>query len=132
MTKRVYVAVGVIINSNGEYLIAKRPDHLHQGGKWEFPGGKVEQGETVTQALIRELDEEVNIHVVQTVPFMELSFDYPDKQVLLDIHQVCEFSGEAKGLEGQQILWVSKAQLSEFDFPAANQAILNKLIEQDE
>ena len=128
MTKRVHVAVGVIINNEQQVLLAKRPDHLHQGGKWEFPGGKVEAGETVTQALARELREEVALNVETTSPFMELSFDYPDKQVFLDIHTVTSFSGEAKGLEGQQVRWVAKDALREYEFPEANKVILDKLL----
>ena len=95
--KRVHVAVAVIVNSQQDILLAKRLDHLHQGGKWEFPGGKVEQGETVTDALIRELKEEVNLDVISSTPLMEISHDYPDKQVLLDIHWVDHFDGEAQG-----------------------------------
>ncbi|MCF1439189.1 MAG: 8-oxo-dGTP diphosphatase MutT, partial [Shewanella sp.] len=103
MTKRIHVAVGIIFNHDNQILLAKRPEHLHQGGKWEFPGGKVEAGESVTQALARELKEEVALDVTATEPFMELSFDYSDKQVLLDIHTVSAFTGNARGLEGQQI-----------------------------
>ncbi|MGL4838061.1 MAG: NUDIX domain-containing protein, partial [Shewanella sp.] len=99
MTKRVHVAVGIILNSAAQILLAKRPAHLHQGGKWEFPGGKVEPGENVVEALIRELKEELNLTVHASSPFMQLSYDYPDKQVLLDIHTVQHFSGEAEGLE---------------------------------
>lgn len=77
MTKRIHVAVGIILNANGQILLAKRPEHLHQGGKWEFPGGKVELNETVTQALIRELKEEVALNVHSSEPFMALSYDYP-------------------------------------------------------
>ncbi|WP_133408345.1 8-oxo-dGTP diphosphatase MutT [Parashewanella tropica] len=128
--KRIHVAVGVIINSQNQILIAKRHKHLHQGGKWEFPGGKVEKGETTSEALIRELKEEVDLDVENTTPFMELSFDYPDKQVFLDIHQVSEFKGEAKGQEGQEIKWVSKCDLIDYQFPDANQPILEKIIQQ--
>lgn len=129
MTKRVHVAVGIILNSAQQILLAKRPDHLHQGGKWEFPGGKVESGETVTQALIRELKEEVALDVASSEPFMALSYDYPDKQVLLDIHTVSHFSGEAQGLEGQQIAWVNQGDLIDYDFPDANKPILDKILE---
>lgn len=128
MTKRIHVAVGIIINNAGDILLAKRPEHLHQGGKWEFPGGKVEVGESVTDALIRELKEEVALDVNSSTPFMTQSFDYPDKHVLLDIHLVSQFSGEAQGLEGQQIAWVTKANLSHYDFPDANKPILEKLL----
>ncbi|MCE9687536.1 MULTISPECIES: 8-oxo-dGTP diphosphatase MutT [Shewanella] len=128
MTKRVHVAVGIIINHDNSVLLAKRHEHLHQGGKWEFPGGKVEANETVTQALVRELKEEVNLDVDHSQPFMALSYDYPDKQVLLDIHLVTEFSGEAIGAEGQQVAWVAKTELSEYEFPAANRPILEKFL----
>lgn len=131
MTKRIHVAVGIILNTDGQILLAKRPEHLHQGGKWEFPGGKVEQNETVTQALIRELKEEVALNVHSSEPFMALSFDYPDKQVLLDIHTVSDFTGEAQGLEGQQIVWVDKHELTHYDFPDANKPILAKLLAQN-
>ncbi len=130
MTKRIHVAVGIILNSAGQVLLAKRPDHLHQGGKWEFPGGKVEAGETVTEALVRELKEEVALTVEATEPFMVLSFDYPDKQVLLDIHSVRQFSGEAEGLEGQLVAWVNKTELSQYEFPEANKPILAALLAQ--
>lgn len=129
MTKRIHVAVGIIVNKTQQVLLAKRPDHLHQGGKWEFPGGKVETGESVTQALMRELKEEVAIEVISSEPFMALSYDYPDKQVLLDIHTVIHFTGEAQGLEGQQIAWVEKHDLINYDFPDANKPILDKLLE---
>ncbi|MFB2752528.1 MULTISPECIES: 8-oxo-dGTP diphosphatase MutT [Shewanella] len=131
MTKRIHVAVGIILNTDGQILLAKRPEHLHQGGKWEFPGGKVEQNETVTQALIRELKEEVALNVHSSEPFMALSYDYPDKQVLLDIHTVSDFTGEAQGLEGQQVVWVDKHELTHYDFPDANKPILAKLLAQN-
>ncbi|MGB0894111.1 MAG: 8-oxo-dGTP diphosphatase MutT [Parashewanella sp.] len=128
--KRIHVAVGVIINSQQQILIAKRHEHLHQGGKWEFPGGKVELGETTSQALIRELKEEVDLTVSETTPFMELSFDYPDKQVFLDIHKVTQFYGAVTGAEGQEVKWVSKPDLVNYQFPDANQPILEKIIQQ--
>ncbi|MGZ9899670.1 8-oxo-dGTP diphosphatase MutT [Shewanella gaetbuli] len=128
LTKRVHVAVGVILNNNKQILLAKRHGHLHQGGKWEFPGGKVESNETDTQALIRELKEEVNITVNSSAPFMDISHNYPDKHVRLDIHLVTDFSGEAKGMEQQQIEWVSLQQLADYDFPEANKPILNRIL----
>lgn len=126
--KRVHVAVGVILNDDNQVLLAKRLSHLHQGGKWEFPGGKVESGETTSQALIRELKEEVNLTVLETSPLMTISHDYPDKEVLLDIHTVNSFSGDAEGLEGQEVLWAELNNLKQFDFPAANTPIINRLL----
>lgn len=127
-TKRIHVAVGIIVDSNNRVLLAKRHGHLHQGGKWEFPGGKVESGETTSQALIRELKEEVDLDVSSTEAFMALSYDYPDKHVLLDIHLVSDFTGTAHGAEGQQIEWVAKANLNDYEFPDANQPILDQFL----
>ncbi|MCL1046317.1 8-oxo-dGTP diphosphatase MutT [Shewanella electrodiphila] len=129
--KRIHVAVGIIINRQQQILLAKRHEHLHQGGKWEFPGGKVEIGETISQALIRELKEEVDLDVESTESFMDISHNYPDKHVLLDIHLVKEFKGEGKGLEGQIIQWVNSEELGSFDFPEANLPILEKIRQLD-
>lgn len=128
MSKHLHVAVGVIKDSQERILLAKRPSHLHQGGKWEFPGGKVEINETTSEALIRELKEEVNLDVTATTAMMEIRHDYGDKQVFLDIHWVNDFQGKAIGLEGQEIQWVKKNNLVNFEFPEANKAILNKIL----
>lgn len=125
--KRIHVVAGVILDKQQQILIAKRPEKLHQGGKWEFPGGKVETSETAAQALIRELKEEVNLLVNDTEPMMKISHDYPDKQVLLDIHWVTDFSGEAIGLEGQEVTWVTKEELAHYEFPDANAPIIDAL-----
>ena len=128
MTKLVHVAVGVIENAAQQILLAKRHAHLHQGDKWEFPGGKVESGESTSQALIRELKEEVDLNVATTTPMMQIHHDYGDKKVMLDIHWVKDFSGTAQGLEGQAVKWVAKQDLVNFEFPAANKAIVDKIL----
>jgi 8-oxo-dGTP diphosphatase len=125
--KVVHVAVAVVTNAAGEVLIALRPDHVHQGGLWEFPGGKVEPVETVEQALTRELLEEVGITVQAARPFMRLHHDYGDKRVLLDIWRVCRFTGTPHGREGQPLRWVSCDSLGEYTFPQANVAIVKAL-----
>lgn len=122
--KKVNVAVAVIVNEQQQILLALRHAHLHQGGKWEFPGGKIESNETVEQAIIREISEEVSLDVESTVPMMVLEHDYGDKLVCLHVHWVKDFSGQAEGVEGQEIKWVEVNQLSQFEFPAANQPIL--------
>lgn len=125
--KTLHVAVAVIENDSGHVLIAKRPDHLHMGGFWEFPGGKVEAGESVLQALHREIREEVALEVHAARPLLQIPFRYPDKQVLLDVWRVTGFSGSAQGCEGQQVLWVSRDKLDTYEFPPANRAILTAL-----
>lgn len=126
--KVVHVAVGVIIDQDNLILLAKRPNNLHQGGKWEFPGGKVENDETTSEALIRELKEEVDLDVTSSTSMMQIRHDYDDKSVLLDIHKVQDFCGKAIGLEGQEVRWVNKNDLSRYDFPEANKAIVDKLL----
>lgn len=125
--KRIHVAVGVIVNAAREVLIALRPDHVHQGGLWEFPGGKVEATEVVAQALSRELEEELAIVVTHSRPLIEIAHDYPDKQVLLDVWWVDAFQGEPRGSEGQSVRWVAVDQLSHYQFPEANAPIITAI-----
>ena len=119
----LHVAVGVVRNDQGKILIARRHDHLHQGGLWEFPGGKVEPMESTEEALMRELREELSIIVEHATPLIKIRHDYGDRQVLLDVWQVDAFDGNPQGLENQPILWVSHDELHQFDFPAANRPI---------
>ena len=126
--KVVDVAVGVIKRHDMIYL-SKRADSLHQGGKWEFPGGKKEAGESIAQALCRELLEEVNITVLSQSPLLVIEHDYGDKKVRLDVRLVEEFSGEPAHQEAQQERWVKIADLGQYDFPAANVAIVEKLLQ---
>ncbi len=126
--KRIEVAVGVIINSQGQVLVAKRRPNQHQGDSWEFPGGKIEPGETVSTALKRELFEEVGIEVVHHESWLEINHDYPDKAVCLQVHKVTSFLGEARGCEGQSVQWVVPEDLAKLPLPQANQAILKALL----
>ncbi|BFM06239.1 8-oxo-dGTP diphosphatase MutT [Halioxenophilus aromaticivorans] len=124
--KVVHVAVGVVVQ-NQCVLLAKRAQHQHQGGLWEFPGGKVEPNESVAHALTRELQEELAIQVENCQPLMEIRHDYSDKSVMLDVWVVDAFTGEPKGVEGQPLTWASAAELGDFDFPEANVAIVEKV-----
>jgi 8-oxo-dGTP diphosphatase len=119
----VHVAAAAVFNSQGQVLITRRAEHQHQGGLWEFPGGKVETNESVRDALSRELHEEIGIDVQQARPLIRVRHDYPDKSVLLDVWRVDAFSGEAHGREGQPLAWVQPADLANYDFPAANDPI---------
>ncbi|MFT5709914.1 MAG: 8-oxo-dGTP diphosphatase [Halioglobus sp.] len=123
----VHVAVGVILNKNQQVLIARRPMGSHQGGLWEFPGGKVETGESLEQALFRELKEELAIEVSECSALVTIEHDYGDKLVLLDVCLVREFTGDAVGMEGQVLQWIGLDQLREFEFPAANKPIVELL-----
>jgi len=120
----VHVAVGVILNDARQILISKRSLDSHQGGLWEFPGGKVESGETLEQGLFRELKEELGIEVSKTSPLLQVHHDYGDKRVLLDVCVVWAFAGEPGGLEGQALQWVAVEDLVTFQFPVANEPII--------
>ncbi len=127
MAKLVHVAVGVIQNPRGEIFIAQRAADAHQGGLWEFPGGKLEAGETTSQALVRELREELAIEVDACRPLIQIRHHYADKSVLLDVYRVTEFRGEPIGNEGQPVRWVAPPQLANFEFPAANRPIIKAI-----
>lgn len=129
--KRIEVAVGVIFNSERQVLIGQRivKDAYYQ--KWEFPGGKLEQGETAESALKRELDEELGIKVLDSDSFMMLEHDYPDRKVRLYVRIIKSFSGTIKGVEGQALQWTALTDLSKLDFLTGNQLIVEKLLSQD-
>ncbi len=124
--EKVHVAVGVIVRGR-QTFVCLRGAHQHQGGKWEFPGGKVDDGETVTDALSRELAEEIGIKVLNSQPLTVIQHDYADKQVILDVHRVEAFEGTPYGREGQQSQWLDIADLDARHFPAANVAIIEAL-----
>jgi len=121
---RLQVAVGVVKNAQGDILISLRYQTLHQGGLWEFPGGKVEPQETVEQALQRELKEELGITVVSETPLITIQHQYPDLAVMLKVFLVEDYSGEVISGLGQPCRWVKPADLNHYAFPAANQPII--------
>ncbi|NVK86506.1 MAG: 8-oxo-dGTP diphosphatase MutT [Gammaproteobacteria bacterium] len=120
--------VAAILCRNGKVLVAKRPEHKHQGGKWEFPGGKVEPYEENLAALKRECLEEIGIHIQKANLFHSVSFNYPDQSVAIDFYLIDEFSGTASGLEEQEVKWVDLSSLNDLTFPAANQPVVDMLL----
>ena len=125
--KRLHVAAAAVCDARGRVLIAQRPASVHQGGLWEFPGGKLEQGESARQALDRELQEELGIKVGSARRLIRVRHDYPDKAVLLDVWRVGNFAGVPVGREGQPLEWVSLDDLAGYSFPAANIPIIKAL-----
>ena len=127
------VVVGVLYNNQNQILIAKRPLHKPYGGLWEFPGGKIEPNESPVVALHRELLEELQINLegkfVFLRPFHEIAYAYqPTQHIHLMIFKITEFTGEPIGAEGQEIKWVHPRHLIHYNFPAANQEIVQLLI----
>src|SRR5690554_8155475 len=92
--RRIHVIAAVIRDDQNRILIAKRPDHVHQGGLWEFPGGKLEDSEQRFDGLVRELREELGIAVTHARPLLDIRHDYPDKSVRLDVWLVTGFDGQ--------------------------------------
>ncbi len=123
----IHVAVGVIVDPTGAVLIARRPEHAHQGGLWEFPGGKVEAGETVEAALRRELREELGIELRAAEPLLAVRHAYPDKSVLLDVWRVTAYRGTPHGREGQPLVWMRPADMVDSAFPVADAPIIARL-----
>jgi 8-oxo-dGTP diphosphatase len=126
---QVHVAVGVILDDDHNILITRRAPDRHQGSLWEFPGGKVEDGESLAGALARELREELGIEIGRTSALLKVHHDYGDKVVLLEVRVVWEFRGEARPLEGQPMAWVSPRELIDYAFPEANLPIVRAVDE---
>lgn len=125
----VNVVAGIIWNQDrSQILIAKRPEHLHKGGFWEFPGGKVEQGEAEIEALRRELKEELCVVFTEALFFKNIHFEYPEKTVDLNFYHVHGVISEVQANEGQQWCWVELSALSEYTFPEANEPIIEALL----
>lgn len=124
---QIHVAVATIVNDNDEVFICKRHADSHQGGLWEFPGGKVEANETVQQALVRELHEETGITISESRPLIRVHHDYGDKAVLLDVWKVQHYTGTPHGKEAQPARWAAIATLDANEFPAADVAIIKAL-----
>ena len=123
----IHVAVAVIRNNKNQVLISKRPDDVHLGGYWEFPGGKVEAGETIEDALEREIKEELNIQIAQYRPLIKITHHYKNKSVLLDVWNVSYYSGVAKGNEDQLISWKMSDELKVKEFPEADVPIIRAI-----
>ena len=107
----IRVAAAVLHDAEGRILVGQRPAGKTLAGLWEFPGGKLEPGEAAEAALRRELFEELGIRVQSCRPLMQLLYEYPERYVELLVWTVEHFDGEARGLEGQALRWVSVQEL---------------------
>jgi 8-oxo-dGTP diphosphatase len=119
--------VGAIEDAAGRILVTKRPDHVHQGGLWEFPGGKLEPGESPERGLFRELSEELGIQVHASRPLIRIRHDYGDRHVLLDVWRIQSYEGVPVGREGQPLLWQHPDAMDPSGFPAADRPIIAAL-----
>ena len=112
MTKVTHAAVGVIQRADGFVLLAKRPENKPWAGWWEFPGGKIEAGETPQHALIRELKEEIGVTAMTLYPWLTRTFDYPEKTVVLHFFRLTAWQGDPQSLEFQELHWQHPSNLT--------------------
>lgn len=121
----VHVAAGVIYDqARKRVLVSKRHENTHMGGLWEFPGGKLEDGEDARAALERELFEEIGLVIDRARPLIKIRHDYPEKSVLLDAWIIDEWHGPVHNKEKQIIEWIDITELNERAFPGADRAII--------
>ena len=124
---RLHIVAGIILNEKKDQIfITKRPEKLHKGGFWEFPGGKVEADESAEQGLVRELQEEIDITAKKIELFEHFDFDYTDKSLTFDFFLVLSFDGNPYGKEGQEGKWVTIRDLKDYRFPEANEPCIRE------
>ena len=123
------VAVIALVDADGRVLIAQRPKGKHLEGLWEFPGGKLRDGETPEAALIRELNEELGIDVEHTclAPLSFASHDYREFHLLMPLYVCRVWSGVPRGREGQQLKWVRPSKLTDWPMPPADAPLVAAL-----
>jgi len=124
--KPLAVAAGLVFHE-GRLLITRRRAGDHLGGLWEFPGGKIEPGETAAGALRRELREELDIEVTVGTLLAEVAHDYPERRVHLEFFTCRLAAGEPRALGCEAIAWVTAEELSSFPFPPADRQLLARL-----
>lgn len=125
--KHLYIAAGIIRDAQQQIFITQRAAESHMGGFWEFPGGKIEAGETPQQALCRELDEEVGICVKHSELLQTIEHEFTDKIITLHFFIVEQWDNEPYGREGQPSRWVDQKALIADEFPPLNRPIVNYL-----
>lgn len=120
--RMVLVAAAALVDTDGRVLLAQRPEGKSMAGLWEFPGGKVEQGETPEQALIRELEEELGINTWESclAPLSFASHSYDDFHLLMPVFVCRKWDGVARPTEGQTLRWVRSADLRSYPMPPAD------------
>jgi 8-oxo-dGTP diphosphatase len=125
----VLVAAAALVDADGRVLLAQRPPGKSMAGLWEFPGGKVNAGETPEAALIRELTEELGVDVTASclAPFTFASYSYPDFHLLMPLYVCRKWSGTPVAREGQQLAWVRPARLGDYPMPPADKPLVAML-----
>ena len=124
----VEVVAGALFDAEGRVLIAQRPPGKALAGRWEFPGGKLHEGESAYDGLVRELSEELSVAVHAAERLIRYPHAYPDRTVWLDLWIVSAWSGEPQGLDGQAFKWVAPDRLHEEDILEADRPMIEALV----
>ncbi|HEY2382680.1 MAG TPA: 8-oxo-dGTP diphosphatase MutT [Terriglobia bacterium] len=119
--------VAAIIRRDEKILITQRQGHVHLGGLWEFPGGKVEAGESYEAALEREIREELGVDIAVGREFFTVEHAYPAKSVRLHFFDCSILGGEPQALDVADMRWVKPSELSQFEFPPADAELIRRL-----
>jgi 8-oxo-dGTP diphosphatase len=129
--KMVLVVACLLVDADGRVLISQRPEGKALAGFWEFPGGKIEPGETPEQALIRELAEELGIITQEAclAPLTFASHGYDGFHLLMPLYVCRRFSGHARGLEGQAVKWVWPDKLRDYPMPPADAPLISVIMD---
>jgi len=120
------VVVAAVIEREGRFLVTRRQHGVHLAGFWEFPGGKVADGESHTEALCREIHEELDVNIVVRDLVLETSYDYTDRVVTLFFYR-CDLIGAPRPMIGQEMNWVTRDELPSLNFPPADDELIRRL-----
>ncbi len=125
----VLVVAAALVDADGRVLVARRPEGRPMAGLWEFPGGKVREGETLEAALIRELAEELGIDTRESclAPFTFASHEYDDFRLLMPLYVCRVWKGTATAREGQELAWVRPTRLADYPMPPADRPLVAML-----
>ena len=127
MIPRLRVAAGILEDADGRYLVSERLGDGPFHGMWEFPGGKIDDGESAVDALHRELYEELGVTDCTAAHFQSLSHEYPDRHVTIDFYLVSSWQKDPAGLEGQRLRWLAAHELDDAGLLPADLPVIEKL-----
>lgn len=122
------IVVAAVIEENDCFLLTRRQPGVHLAGMWEFPGGKIDSGETHAAALKREMKEELDTDIVVGELIFDTTHQYPDRTITLYFYR-CALAGTPRPLLGQEMRWVPRDELASLGFPPADEALITLLLE---
>lgn len=119
--------VAALITDGDEFLICRRPAHKSRGNMWEFPGGKVEPGESNKEAIVREIKEELDVQIRAEEEYITVLYDYPELSIELIVIKCTIMYGTPEALEHEEIRWIKAEQADEFEFCGADCVVADKI-----